>query len=247
MTELKRNGQRNSFTRRLIEEYIQVGMNVLDVGCGTGEISFFLAEAVGNTGNVFGIDVNRSAIEAALERKKESGKRNISFSATDLNELVSGQYDAIFGRRILMYQPDPLDTIQTLKRVLKPGGIMLFQESDEMGNLLNGDHFPVHNMVQEWIWETVRREGGNTHMGSELYKVMKAADLSVVDYRSEAMLQTIETGSDLAWVVCMMQMRMKALGIQADTEKLEDRLREELQNADHAFVRDMAFAICAKK
>ena len=54
MTELKRNGQRNSFTRRLIEEYIQVGMNVLDVGCGTGEISFFLAEAVGNTGNVFG-------------------------------------------------------------------------------------------------------------------------------------------------------------------------------------------------
>ena len=247
MIALTQRKQRDAFTCRMIEKHIQAGMHVLDVGCGNGDTSFLIAEAVGESGKVIGVDRNLGAIDSALERKQISNRRNVSFTVADINELDGGTYDAVFGRRVLMYQPDPLRTIDMLKDVLKPGGIMLFQESDEAGTLLNGNHLPVHNMVQEWIWETVRREGGNTHIGSELYGIMKAVGMRVLDYCSELVLQTVESGSDLAWVVTMMQGRMNALGIHAEPEALEERLQEEMQTSDHIFVRDFVFGMCVQK
>lgn len=240
--------QRNEFTKRLMQKHLQKGMKVLDVGCGNGEISFLLAKTVGQTGKVDGVDLNRDAIAAALAQKEAMQQANISFSVANVNELADEKYDVIFGRRILMYQENSLLTIKTLKKLLNPGGIMLFQESDESGSLLNtGNEFSVHKMAQDWVWETVRREGGNTHIGSELYGLMKNADMHIVDYCSEVVLQTAESGSDLAWVVNMMQTRMKTLGIPVETDRLEDRLNQEMQAANHAFVRDLAFGICAQK
>lgn len=239
-------GKRNDFTARLIDAHIKPGMRVLDVGCGNGDVSFLLADRVGDAGQVDGVDMSRQAIDAALKRKRETGRRNVGFSVGDVGELGGGQYDAIFGRRVLMYQRDALGTVKRLKKSLKPGGVMLFQESDENGSLLNGDDFPLHNAAQDWVWATVRFEGGNTRIGSELYAIMKAAGLSVTDYRAEAVLQTSETGSDLAWVVSVMQERMKAAGVRPEADGLEERLDEEMRNAGHAFVRDLAFGICAK-
>lgn len=244
---MSKTEQRNYFTNRLLRKHLQAGMNVLDVGCGNGEISFLLADAVGEKGHVDGIDINPAAIHAALEQKKKANRQNISFAVANLNKLTGKKYDAIFGRRVLMYQNDIPDTVNTLKNLLSPGGIMIFQESDEAGSLLNDQNeLPVHITAQNWIWETVRREGGNTHIGSELYHLMKTAGLQVTDYCSEAVLQTAESGSDLAWVVNVMQKRMEALGIHPETEALEERLNKEMQTAKHAFVRDLAFGICAR-
>lgn len=145
-----------------------------------------------------------------------------------------------------MYLPNPLFTVENLKKLLEPGGIMLFQESDEAGTLLNGDRFPVHSMVQEWIWKIVRHEGTNTHIGGSLYKIMKEAKMTVADYCSETVLQTSETGSDIFWVVSVMKERMKVVGINANLDSLEEWLEDEMQNSSFAFVCDLAFGICAK-
>lgn len=220
---------------------------MLDVGCGNGGVSFLLADAVGASGTVHGVDVNQAAIDAARQQAQASGRQNVSFAVADINNLQGQTYDAVFGRRVLMYQPDASHTIQVLKHLLKPGGIMLFQESDESGSRLNDDALPLRNLVQDWIWETVRREGGNARIGGQLYGLMKRADLNVIDCCSESVLQTAETGSDLAWVVSMMLPRMQSFGIPAHADGLEDRLTAEMQHAGHAFVRDLAYGRCAQK
>lgn len=222
-------------------------MYVLDIGCGDGMLSLLLSDAVGKDGRVDGADINKDAIAVAEKNRKESGKTNVKFFTADISQLDTGKYDAIFGRRILMYQQNPLDTVKNLKKLLKPGGIMLFQESDESGSLLNGEELTLHNQVQDWIWKTVKYEGGHTHIGSELYGVMKAAGMHIVDYCTEAVLQTAETGSDLAWVTSVMQERMRKAGIHPETDRLEERLQEEMSNADRAFVRDLAYGICVQK
>jgi ubiquinone/menaquinone biosynthesis C-methylase UbiE len=239
--------KRNDFTERLIREHIEPGMHVLDVGCGNGEISLMIAAAVGANGSVHGIDTNPDAISTASSSAAAQGLHNCTFSVGDINCAPGEKFDVIFGRRILMYVPDPARTVQSLKAALKSGGIMLFQESDESGTILNGEEMPLHVQVQNWIWETVRREGGHTHIGSEMYGLMKAAGLSVRDYQTDVTLQTAETGTDLSWVVQMMIPRMKALGVPADCRQLEERLRKESQSASAGFVRDLAFGICACK
>ena len=146
-----------------------------------------------------------------------------------------------------MYQQNPLDTVRNLKRLLKPNGIMVFQESDENGSLLNGKGYNLHNQVQDWIWQTVKYEGGDIHIGSKLYGIMKSADMHIIDYSAEAILQTAETGSDLAWVTSVMQKRMQVAGIHPEMDSLEKRLQEEMSSADRAFVRDLTYGICAQK
>jgi ubiquinone/menaquinone biosynthesis C-methylase UbiE len=54
------------FTRRmLVEAGITTGMQVLDVGCGPGDVSLLIAELVGETGSVLGIDASEDMLQVA--------------------------------------------------------------------------------------------------------------------------------------------------------------------------------------
>ncbi len=62
-----------AFTRRLFEDAgITVGMKVLDVGCGAGDVSLLAAEFVGTTGSVLGVDNNPSVIQIAQTRVQQA-------------------------------------------------------------------------------------------------------------------------------------------------------------------------------
>jgi ubiquinone/menaquinone biosynthesis C-methylase UbiE len=61
-------------TRRLISEAgIKPEMHVLDVGCGAGDVSMLLAEAVGDGGSVVAFDREPRAIEVARARSAGGG------------------------------------------------------------------------------------------------------------------------------------------------------------------------------
>src|SRR5579863_86150 len=72
-------------TRRLIGECnIRPGMRVLDIGCGAGDVSVLLADAVGPSGFVVAIDRDARAIGATRSRAEAAGHRNIkAVVATD--------------------------------------------------------------------------------------------------------------------------------------------------------------------
>lgn len=245
--------QRKDFTYRLlIDAGIKEGLRVLDVGCGSGEVTFLAAEMVGNTGEVIGFDSNEAAIAAARDSGEKGRFANTKFILAEIGKLPQdlGRFDAIVGRRVLMYQPDAAFCIRSLLPYLKAEGLVVFQESDSMGSFGDADLMPLHTQVQTWIWDTVEKEGGNIHMGMNLHSVFKQAGLTISQIRAEAVLQTPETGSDLAWVAQMMLPRMIKSGAinqkEIDTmATLEERLHREQQSANTVFVRDMAFGIWA--
>ena len=90
-------------TRRLIRECnIQPGMRVLDIGCGAGDVSMLLAEAVGPSGLVVAIDREARAIETTRSRAEAAGHRNIeAVVATDDDIPVARPFDAALGRNVL--------------------------------------------------------------------------------------------------------------------------------------------------
>src|SRR5262249_6719119 len=117
-------------TRRLIRECnIQPGMRVLDIGCGPGDVSMLLAEAVGPSGFVVAIDRESLAVEIARSRAKAEGHRNIeAVVATDDDIPVARPFDAALGRYVLPHQRDPVAMIRRAASAVRPGGVVAFQE-----------------------------------------------------------------------------------------------------------------------
>jgi ubiquinone/menaquinone biosynthesis C-methylase UbiE len=244
---------RNAFFRRLlIDSGVKEGMRVLDVGCGAGELSMMASALVGGTGEVVGFDISEDALAAARATMSEKAPSPVTFIQADIAELPEslGVFDMIIGRRVLMYQSNAGQSIIDLLPFLSDNGKMVFEESDNMAASFSSPMLPLHAKVRTWIWDTVLKEGGNPHIGRQLYSEMKNAGLTVSLLRAEAVLHTHESGSDLGWVAKMMAARMVKHDVvtaeELDAETLEDRLQAERKESSTPFVRDMTFGVCAE-
>jgi SAM-dependent methyltransferase len=117
-------------SRRLIRECgIGPGMRVLDIGCGVGDMSMLLAEAVGDTGSVVALDREAAAIEVARSRALAAGLRQIEFFVTSEEEFPDcPAFDAAVGRYVLHHQSDPVGMIRRAGAAVRRGGVVAFHE-----------------------------------------------------------------------------------------------------------------------
>lgn len=124
------NGANKVLDRRTLENdfanlvpLIKKGMHVLDVGCGSGAITKGIAERVGETGKVIGLDINAELI--AIGKQKFEAITNLSFVNQSLFEFNPEQkFDLIVSARTLQWLSNPMDALVTMKAMLKPGGIL---------------------------------------------------------------------------------------------------------------------------
>jgi SAM-dependent methyltransferase len=188
LQRLSRQGQAfGPFTRQLFQEAgIRPGMRVLDVGCGSGDVAFLAADLVGRSGEVVGVDRERTAVNWATAHSR--GTRNVNFVEGDPAEMEFDQlFDAIVGRLVLMYYPDPVDTIRKLMRHVRPDGLVVFQELD----LANARSLPVAPLFERsvmWIEQTLSASGARIQLGLELYPVFLAAGLPGPSMRVDALI-----------------------------------------------------------
>ncbi|MDU6524010.1 MAG: class I SAM-dependent methyltransferase, partial [Enterococcus sp.] len=150
--------ERNKFTRKLLlESGIKEGWRILDVGCGSGEVSLLASELINGKGEIIGIDVNAASIQIAQTRAAEENVTNVQFVAMPIENAAKelGTFDLIIGRRILMYLPNLFQAIEALTKILKSNGRMVFQESDAMVAETSATTFPLHTKAQQYVWQTV--------------------------------------------------------------------------------------------
>jgi 2-polyprenyl-3-methyl-5-hydroxy-6-metoxy-1,4-benzoquinol methylase len=115
-------------TRRfLVSAGIREGMRVLDVGSGVGDVAILLAGLVGQSGEIVGTDLARPAIDAAERRVRASSLANVTFMHGDPATMIFNKpFDAVVGRYVLQFIPDPSAAIARLSSHLRPGGVMFF-------------------------------------------------------------------------------------------------------------------------
>ncbi|WP_240994592.1 methyltransferase domain-containing protein [Pseudomonas viridiflava] len=57
-------------TRLLIDAGVQQGMRILDVGCGSGDVSFLLCDLVGGSGEIIGVDHDAGSVAIARQQRR---------------------------------------------------------------------------------------------------------------------------------------------------------------------------------
>jgi ubiquinone/menaquinone biosynthesis C-methylase UbiE len=117
-------------TERLFREAgIAPGQRVLDLGSGVGDVVMLVARLVGDSGEVVGIERDPRSLDRARARVAEAGLNNVSFIQSDVSQITASEpFDAAVGRFILMWLPDPASVLRQLSLLVRPGGVVAFQE-----------------------------------------------------------------------------------------------------------------------
>jgi len=156
---------------------LKEGMRVLDVGCGTGEVSLCAARIVGPSGRVVGVDMEPGVLERARANAAASSSGNVTFEQGDLSDLrISGLFDAVVGRLILIHLDDPAAVVKELTRLVRPGGVITFQDFN-ISRTRAVPHVPLVTETVEWIAAALREGGRNPDMGEQLAHVLRLSGL----------------------------------------------------------------------
>jgi len=105
---------------------LRAGMQVLDLGSGTGYPALLAAQTVGSTGSVVGLDLAEQMVAVAERKAKRLGLGNVTFQTGEVTSLPFGasSFDAVTSRFCLMFLPEIPKAAAEIARVLKPGAYL---------------------------------------------------------------------------------------------------------------------------
>jgi ubiquinone/menaquinone biosynthesis C-methylase UbiE len=99
------------------------GERVLDIGCGFGDTTQRIADLVGPTGAVLGVDAASRFIEAASRDAEEAGVRNARFAVADIEATsFEERFDLAFSRMGTMFFANPVAALRNVRGALVGGG-----------------------------------------------------------------------------------------------------------------------------
>ncbi|RKU10031.1 hypothetical protein C6501_13995 [Candidatus Poribacteria bacterium] len=225
-------------TRLLCERAgIGTGMRVLEIGSGAGDVALMLAELVGTSGQVVGVDVNPTILEAARQRAADAGIKNVEFVADDARTLTfADKFDALVGRFVLMYMANPVDALQKLVAHLKHGGIIAFQEPEyTLYPAISHPETPLMNQLIQWILDVFEHSGAHLNMGIGLYQAFVEVGLPPPEMHLHAPIGAAANWAGYRYMVTIFQSLLPLLekyGIataeQVGINTLGERIREEV-------------------
>jgi SAM-dependent methyltransferase len=165
------------------------GQRVLDLGSGVGEVASIAGRLVGPSGAVIGAERDRRAIARAVARMSELGLKHVRFIQADVAELAFEQpFDAAVGRYILMYLRDPVAALRSVARLVRPGGILVFQEPYWKPFLDGCAGLPLWSAAAALMADTFRRTGASTQIGPELSAVFQKSGLPEPEIQTDILV-----------------------------------------------------------
>ena len=150
------------------------GKKLLEIGCGVGRMSFSLARRFGE---VNALDISPEMIRRAIEYKEEFGALNVHFclgSGKDLAGFRADEFDCCFSYIVFQHIPNIdliFDYVREIGRVLRPGGMFLFQVNGYPHLRLRGSTY---------LWWGIRDTGRLRKWGVERRPFIRIGQLDLM-------------------------------------------------------------------
>ena len=121
------------------------GMRVLDLGCGTGNLTKVLSEKVGPEGRIVAVDPDKERLQIARENYSAS---NIEYIEADDKTFPEGQYDLVFANAVIHWIQDKRALFEKVYKNLKVGGQFAFVTFDGVPKV---NHKVVRRLFEELV------------------------------------------------------------------------------------------------
>ena len=139
------------------------GSRGLDVGCGVGLYTLWLAEAAGPGGRVTGIEPNADRVEAAralLGGALSTGRLEFRQGDGTATEAADHTFDWVWCGDVLHHIRDTPGALKELIRVVRPGGLLIIKESQALPALFLPGHPELEKRLQQAEIAWSREEAG---------------------------------------------------------------------------------------
>jgi len=165
----------------ILDQGIKKGWSVLEVGCGSGTMTKWLAEQVGKQGRVFCIDNSRSQVLATQRLAKKSKLKQIECQELSVFDLdnVKEKFDLIYVRFVLIHLDDPYTALVKIKSRLKKGGRLIIND------MLNSCSFcypksPIFEQRKQILEQFFIKNGRNPNFSLTLSNMLKKLKLPII-------------------------------------------------------------------
>ena len=120
---LNARAERSDFAR-LLNQAIPSNARILDIGCGTGQMSLYLARP---HRLVIGADLTRKSLELAAAAARRFQLSRVLFVETDLHcpGLREASFDVVYSSGVLHHTPDPRASFARIAQLARPGGMIV--------------------------------------------------------------------------------------------------------------------------
>jgi ubiquinone/menaquinone biosynthesis C-methylase UbiE len=159
--------------------------DLVDVGCGDGELTVDLAPSVHS---VVGIDVDEDDLAGARSRASRMGVGNATFETGDVSRLglADDAADAVLGHSVLEALEHPATALREMRRVLRPGGVVAVASVEYDGLILAGPHEDLLRRFYEIRQELWIRDGADPYLGRRLRGLLAASGFGDVEATTKA-------------------------------------------------------------
>jgi ubiquinone/menaquinone biosynthesis C-methylase UbiE len=183
-------------TEQLLDRIdVRPGMDCVDVGCGGGAVTLALAQRVGPTGRVIGLDLDETQLRLATAAAADAELTNVVFRAADLSAPIAlDDRDLVYSRLLLQHLEDPVALLARMWAAVRRGGVLAVEDADFDGCFCDPPNDAFDFFVQAYQRVAARR-GGDSTFGRRLVTAFARAgvprpelELRTVLYRGEGRL-----------------------------------------------------------
>ena len=123
LSSLRARAERSEFAR-LLDKAIPGDARIVEIGCGTGQMSLYFARG---DRVVIGADLTRGALQLGAEAAKRFGLEQVRFVETDLQHpgLRSSAFDVVYSSGVLHHTANPRSSFARIAQLARPGGIIV--------------------------------------------------------------------------------------------------------------------------
>lgn len=157
--------------------HLKVGQKVLDLGCGTGIDTIALAQLVGETGRVVGVDYDSAMISEANDRANEAGVAMwVEHRLTDVEVLPfpSEEFDSCRSERVFQHLLHPAQVLSEMSRVVRRNGWVVVVDTDWGTLSTDTSQTDIERRLARVISEHTHNNG---YAGRQLYRLFKQQGL----------------------------------------------------------------------